>query len=77
MIRVPIKPSALASKSPKRFADTESRDLRELCDQLYKELERKDGRNDKLSREVISLRTTIANQEVLIHSIELLVLFHI
>lgn len=42
----------------------EIRDLKALIDNLRRELERKDSRNDKLSKDMVSLRTALANQEV-------------
>ena len=57
-----IKSSAYVSK--KTYDDTETRDLKSLVDNLRKELERKENRNNNLSKDVISLRTTASNQEV-------------
>ena len=47
---------------PEQAAET--RDLKGLIDNLRKELERKDSRNDKLSKDMVSLRTTLSNHEV-------------
>ena len=64
---IQVKPSALLSKSAtKKFADSETRDLKLQLDQLHKELERKEIRNEKLAKEMIQLRTVISNQEVII-----------
>jgi hypothetical protein len=57
------KPGPLRSSVVRRN-DGESRDLRSICDNLERELERRDQRNDNLSRELLSLRATLANQQV-------------
>lgn len=57
------KPGPLRSSVVRR-SDGESRDLRSICDNLERELERRDQRNDNLSRELLSLRATLANQQV-------------
>lgn len=57
------KPGPLRSSVVRR-SDGETRDLRSVCDHLEKELERKDQRNDNLSKELLSLRASFANQQV-------------
>lgn len=42
----------------------ESRDLKSMCDNLEKELERKEARNENLSKELTALRASYANQQV-------------
>jgi hypothetical protein len=44
--------------------DACSRNLKAQCDQLYKELERKELRNDKLQKEVQTMRTSHADMQV-------------
>jgi predicted RNase H-like nuclease (RuvC/YqgF family) len=57
------KPGPLRSSAVRR-SEGETRDLRSVCDHLEKELERKDQRNDNLSKELLSLRASFANQQV-------------
>lgn len=57
------KPGPLRSSVVRR-SEGETRDLRSVCDNLEKELERKDQRNDNLSKELLSLRASFANQQV-------------
>ena len=44
--------------------DTESRDLKSQCDQLRKELERKDSRNEKMTKELQAVRSAHADLQV-------------
>jgi hypothetical protein len=77
--RLQVKPGALVtraarsgsvSRQPARpetnqnLEATELRDFRSIIDNLRKDVERKDSRNDKLSKDMVSLRTIVANQEV-------------
>lgn len=57
------KPGPLRSSTAHR-SDGESRDLRSVCENLEKGLERRDLRNDNMSRELMSLREALANQQV-------------
>lgn len=64
---VSYKSSAFHSKmSESNKVDTESRDLRSQCDQLRKELERKDLRNQKTSKEMQQVRSSFADLQVLL-----------
>jgi hypothetical protein len=57
--------SAYTSKaSDSTKTNPEIRDLKLYCDQLYKEIERKDGRNDTLTKEMQSLRIVVSNLQV-------------
>jgi hypothetical protein len=61
-----IKPSAYTSKaSESTKTNPEIRDLKLYCDQLYKEIERKDARNDTLTKEMQTLRTVVSNHQVI------------
>lgn len=63
---VSYRSSAFHSKmSDSNKVDTESRDLRSQCDQLRKELERKDLRNQKTSKEMQQVRSSFADLQVL------------
>ena len=57
------KPGPLRSATAHR-SDGQSRDLRSVCENLEKGLERRDLRNDNMSRELTSLREALANQQV-------------
>lgn len=57
------KPGPLRSSTAHR-SDGESRDLQSICENLKKGLERRDLRNDNMSRELMSLREALANQQV-------------
>ncbi len=63
---IQVRPGPLVSKSAvKKYPDSEARDLRVQLDHLYKELERKDVRNEKLTKEMVQMRTAMSNQEVI------------
>lgn len=63
---VSYKSSAFHSKmSESNKLDTESRDLKSQCDQLRKELERKDLRNQKTSKEMQQVRSSFADLQVI------------
>ena len=59
------KPGPYKNSIVRRTDGVESRDLRAVCDNLEKELDRKDSRNDNLSRELLTLRESYANQQVI------------
>lgn len=61
------KPGPYKNSFVRRIDGPESRDLRAVCDNLEKELDRKDSRNDNLSRELFSLRASYANQQVKVY----------
>lgn len=44
--------------------DAGGRDLKVQCEKLHKELERKEARNEKLTREVQQIRASFSNHEV-------------
>ena len=59
------KPGPYKNSVVRRTDGVESRDLRAVCDNLEKELDRKESRNDNLSRELLLLRESYANQQVI------------
>jgi hypothetical protein len=61
------KPGPYHNSFVRRPDAAESRDLRSICINLEKELERTHSRNDNLSKELSSLRESYANQQVLIN----------
>lgn len=63
------KPGPYKNSVVRRADGPESRDLRAVCDNLEKELDRKDSRNDNLSRELFSLRASYANQQVTLQNV--------
>ena len=58
------KPGPYKNSIVRRADGVESRDLRAVCDNLEKELDRKESRNENLSRELLVLRESYANQQV-------------
>lgn len=62
---VSVKAGHLTSKSADaNKVNADVRDLKLYCDQLYKEIERKDARNDAVTKEMQVLRTSNANLQV-------------
>lgn len=70
-ISVSYRGGAFHSKSSDSSkVDADSRDLKAQCDQLHKELERKDARNEKMTKEMHQVRSSYANLQVTISTYE-------
>lgn len=62
---VSVKAGAYTTKaSHSTKMNSELRELKLYCDQLYKEIERKDSRNDALMKELQAIRVANSNTEV-------------
>lgn len=59
-----IKPGALITRNHSGYEGTGLRDLNSLIDSLRRENERKDNRNELLSKDMVTLRTANTNMQV-------------
>ncbi len=75
MYRLDAKTGALSTRKAPDADGKEKISLQRELELLHRELERKDARNDKLTKELVETRTVFANQEVIIYAINLISIY--